>query len=591
MLKTSLLALSGAICPAALRCAVISTTLLMSTTALLLASTAEAQPAQPAPPAGEEKPPAKAEGSAALAVPENPPPPPAAGSGQAGAPVAPVPKTFADEASLALRDGASGEPIAGWHGMFFLRDPDGNFRLSPTGDMMLDFTAAAGPGVDDLPSSKGGAGLVPRFFVRRLRVGITGDFLKRWSFAAAFDLAQQVNNPLGTDETSAAPPGVDPTADSGRYRPPQGLDAGIGLRDVWVNYSLCPCLNFQVGQFQPPMTLENRTSDTVTPLMERSVATRTFIVPGQREAGLMLWGDFGDDVFTYELAVVGGDGQNRATVDMAADFIGRLLLAPLKSVKLVKDARIGVSARHGQRDAAVVGYDVVPFSTNNGFVLWEPQYRDSLGRRTHVIPSGAQNTIGGELVFPIGPVDIAAQGYYSAYHTREAIEGFQLALEGHTERLGTISGVGLTSWVTWWAFGDERIGTSSLGRAKPSKLNLKKKPDLKRGLEVTGLFSAILAGYDGNSRGGEDDEKTPGSAGNPATDIDIFQFSGALSYWHTKNVRLSFNYSAYLTPASGTDENLARVPGNRTDILNSPNQVDPDAHVLHEFGTRIQLAY
>ena len=407
MLKTSLLALSGAICPAALRCAVISTTLLMSTTALLLASTAEAQPAQPAPPAGEEKPPAKAEGSAALAVPENPPPPPAAGSGQAGAPVAPVPKTFADEASLALRDGASGEPIAGWHGMFFLRDPDGNFRLSPTGDMMLDFTAAAGPGVDDLPSSKGGAGLVPRFFVRRLRVGITGDFLKRWSFAAAFDLAQQVNNPLGTDETSAAPPGVDPTADSGRYRPPQGLDAGIGLRDVWVNYSLCPCLNFQVGQFQPPMTLENRTSDTVTPLMERSVATRTFIVPGQREAGLMLWGDFGDDVFTYELAVVGGDGQNRATVDMAADFIGRLLLAPLKSVKLIKDARIGVSARHGQRDAAVVGYDVVPFSTNNGFVLWEPQYRDSLGRRTHVIPSGAQNTIGGELVFPIGPVDIA----------------------------------------------------------------------------------------------------------------------------------------------------------------------------------------
>ena len=309
------------------------------------------------------------------------------------------------------------------------------------------------------------------------------------------------------------------------------------------------------------------------------------------EEGLMLWGDFGDDVFTYELAVVGGDGQNRATVDVAADFIGRLLLAPLKSVKLIKDARIGVSARHGQRDAAVVGYDVVPFSTNNGFVLWEPQYRDSLGRRTHVIPSGAQNTIGGELVFPIGPVDIAAQGYYSAYHTREAIEGFQLALEGHTERLGTISGVGLTSWVTWWAFGDERIGTSSLGRAKPSKLNLKKKPDLKRGLEVTGLFSAILAGYDGNSRGGEDDEKTPGSAGNPATDIDIFQFSGALSYWHTKNVRLSFNYSAYLTPASGTDENLARVPGNRTDILNSPNQVDPDAHVLHEFGTRIQLAY
>ncbi|MBL8741349.1 MAG: hypothetical protein JNK04_09650, partial [Myxococcales bacterium] len=390
MLKTSLL------------CAAVTST------TLILSATAHAQPAEPPPPpAGDAKPPVKAEGSAALDVPESPPPPPSAGSPSAGAPIAPIPKTFADEASFALRDGASGEPVAGWHGSFFLRDPDGNFRLSPTGDMMLDFHAFAGPGVDELPTSKGGSALVPRFFVRRLRFGIAGDFLKRWSFAAAFDVAQQVNNPNGTDETSAAPPGVDPTADSGRYRPPQGLDAGIGLRDVWVNYSLCPCLNFQVGQFQPPMTMENRTSDTVVPLMERSIATRTFIVPGQREAGLMLWGDFGDDVFTYELAVVGGDGQNRATVDLAPDFVGRLLLSPLKSVKLIKDARIGVSARHGQRDAAAVGYDVVPFSTNNGFVLWEPQYRDSLGRRTHVIPSGAQNTIGGEIIFPIGPVDIA----------------------------------------------------------------------------------------------------------------------------------------------------------------------------------------
>src|SRR5690606_24699066 len=150
------------------------------------------------------------------------------------------------------------------------------------------------------------------------------------------------------------------TADTARYRPVQGVDAGVGLRDVWVNYSLCPCLNFQVGQFRPPISQENRTSDTSTPLMERSVATRTFIVPGQREAGIMLWGDFGDDVFTYELAVVGGDGQNRATVDVAADYVGRLLVAPFKSVKLIENARIGVSARHGQRDSEAVGYDVVP---------------------------------------------------------------------------------------------------------------------------------------------------------------------------------------------------------------------------------------
>ncbi|NUP09943.1 MAG: hypothetical protein HOW73_28175 [Polyangiaceae bacterium] len=566
----------------------------LSAVALSLAITNEAaaQPApQPAPQPGPQpapqpapepaKKPEPAPGSAALSVPENPPSPPAAGAANPAVPPPPLPKTFADEAALALRDSATGEPVAGWHNMFFFRDPDGNFRLSPSGDMQLDFHAFVGPGVSSESTARGGSGLSPRFFVKRLRVGVHGEFLKRWSFLATFDLTQSITNPTGTDETSAAPAGVDPTSATARYRPVEGIDAGVGLRDVWVNYSLCPCLNFQVGQFRPPFSQENRTSDTSTPLMERSISTRSFTVPGQRETGLMLWGDFGDDIFTYELAVVGGDGQNRATVDIAPDFVGRLLVAPLKSIKLIKDARIGVSARHGERDSEAVGYDVVPFSTQQGFVLWNSTYKDSRGNVTHIIPSGAQNIIGGELYFPIGPVDIAGEAYYAAYHTREGIDGFQMT---NTERLGTLNGVGLTSWVTWWAFGDQRIG-AAVGRQKPPKLNLKKKADLKRGLEVSALFSAILAGYDGNSRGGEDDENTPGSAGNPATDIDIYQFSGALSYWHTRSVRLSFNYSLFMTPGSGSTENLAAVPGNLY------GEKDPNAHLLHELGTRVQLAY
>ncbi len=537
-------------------------------------------PAQPAP--AQPPPDAPKDATAPLSVPEAPPAPPAAGSAKQPAAGNPAPpKVFADEAALALRDGSSGEPVAGWHGVFFLRDPDGQFRLSPVGDIQLDFNSFFGPKVDAVPTVAGGTGLPPRFFVRRMRFGMQGEFLKRWSFNAAFDITNPISNASGTDESAAAPPGVDPTAETARFRPTQGVDGGIGMRDVWLNYSLCPCLNIQVGQFRPPISQENRTSDWGTPLMERSLAVRTFIVPANRETGLMLWGDFGDDVFTYEVAVLGGDGQNRATVDAAADFSGRLLVAPLKSVKLVKDARIGVSARHGQRDQEAVGYDVPAISTGQGWALWTPTYRDSLSRRVHVIPSGAQNVIGGELYFPIGPVDIAAEGYYVANHTREAVDGFVLT---NTERLGTMSGVGLTTWIDWWAFGDERIA-APVGRQKPSKLNLRKKVEYKRGLEISALFSAILGSYDGNSRGGVDDERTPGSAGNPATDIDIFQFGAAASYWHTRAVRITVNYSAYFTPASGTEENLAVVPGNTV------ADADPDAHLLHELGTRLQLRY
>jgi hypothetical protein len=549
---------------------------------------AQPAPAQPAPaqPAPAQPPPADAPPpggqSAPLAVPEAPPAPPPAGSAKKGpaAPPAP-PKAFADEAALAVRDSATGEPVAGWHNMFFIRDPDGQFRLSPSGDIQLDFHSFFGTGVDSVPTVAKGAGLPPRFFVKRLRFGVHGEFLKRWSFLANFDVTQATSNNSGTDETSSAPPGVDPTADSARYRPTQGIDAGVGLRDAYINYSLCPCLNIQVGQFRSPIGQENRTSDASTPMMERSLATRGFIVPGQRETGLMLWGDFGDDVFTYEVAILGGDGQNRATVDAAPDFAGRLLVAPLKMIKLIKDARIGVGARHGQRDQEAVGYDVVPFSTQQGWVLWNTAYSDSQGRRTHIIPSGAQNTIGGEIYLPVGPVDIAGEAYYNAYHTREAIDGFTLT---NTERLGTLSGVGLTTWVDWWAFGDERIG-SAVGRQKPPKLNLRKKADYKRGLELTALFSAILASYDGNSRGGDDDEKTPGSVGNPATDIDIFQIGAAASYWHTRGVRISVNYNLYMTPGSGSSENLAVVPGNVVEPK------DAEAHLLHELGTRLQLQF
>jgi hypothetical protein len=559
----------------------------------LVAQTASAQPAPaPAPPAPAPVPapepidaskveltPKGGTGSTAL---EAPPAPPAAGQpGDGKPPPPPLPRAFPDEAALALRDPSTGESVAGWHNFFFIRDPDGNFRISPTGMFQLDFHGFAGTNVDGVPRANGGAGLPPRFFARRLRFGFHGDFLKRWSFLGQFDIAPSVADGSGTDQLNNPPIGVDPTGETARYRGVQGVDAGFGLRDAWVNYSLCPCLNFQIGQFQPPMTQENRTNAQDLPLMERSIATRSFVVPGQRESGLQLWGDFGDDVFTYEIAVVGGDGQNRATVDSYPDVVGRFLVAPFKSFKLAKDIRLGVSGRHGQRDQLAVAYDVVPFTSNNGFVLWDPSYTDSAGRRVHVIPSGAQNTIGGEFLVPVGPVDIAGQAYYNAYRTREGVDGFQLT---NTERLGALTGVGLTSWVTWWAFGDERIAGAT-GRMKPSKLNLKRKAELKRGLEVTALFSAILASYDGNSRGGEDDALTPGSADAPVTDINIFQFGGNLSYWHTRNVRMTFNYGLYLTPDSGTGENLAKVPGNL-----GPN-ADEGAELLHEFGTRLQLFY
>ena len=483
---------------------------------------------------------------------------------------------------MALRDTSSGEPVAGWHGRFFLRDPDGNFRFSPVGIVQLDLHSTYGSGVDGVAPAAGGSGLPARFFARRARFGFEGDMLDRWNYLVTFDLANGgLTNVTGFEQAYASPPGSDPTASTARYRAVQSPDAATGLRDAWINYALGSFLNFQFGQVRPPVSMESRTAILATPLLERSLASRTFIVPGGRETGLTLWGDFEDDLVSYELMIAGGDGLNRATVDGAVDVMGRVLVEPLHSISLLKRARIGLSARHGERDAQAVGYDVTPITTNQGYALWNPTYVDSLGRRTHVLPSGAQNLIGGEIYLPVGPVDVAAEGYFASYGTREALDGYQLT---NTERLGSLEGVGLTSWVTWWAYGDERIG-APVGRMRPNKLKLSKKPELGRGLELTALFSAVLARYEGASRAGESDANTPGAATSPTTALDVFQFAGAASYWHSRAVRLSLNYALYQLAGGSAADNLAVVPGN---LAPEP---DTSARSMHELSARVQLAF
>lgn len=534
--------------------------------------------AQPAP--GDKKP----DGSAVLA-PKTPPAPPTPGATPNAQPKAPAgpPQSFNDETGMAWKPGGgTGESNAGWHGMFYIRDNDENFRISPHAMAQLDFNAFVGGGVNGKNISvKDGAGMPPRFFLRRFRLAVSGDFLKRWSFNAQVDFGNSLDNADGGAEIFAAPPGVTPTASTARYRPVQGATTDVNLADIWINYSLCPCLNFQFGQFRTAVSMENRTADWGTAFMDRNIAIRSFVMSSGRETGLLVWGDILEKVFTYEVGFLGGDGQNRPEVDTTADFTARALVRPLGSVKLLKDAHVGVSARHGDRDPDGVGYNYQPLTTNFGYVLYNPSYTDSLKRKMKVIPSGGQNLIGGELRIPVGPVDIHAEAYYVANNTREAVDGFQFT---NTERLGTMKGVGWYGQATWWIAGDKYISAEP-GYMRPDKLNTHKKDEVKRGAEISLLGAGIHGDYDGNARDGEDDDATPGSEKNPATDFDIYQFAAAASYWHSKFVRMTANYSMYFTPGSGSTDNLATVPAN---VL---GEVDPTDHLLHEFGMRLQLFF
>jgi hypothetical protein len=455
------------------------------------------------------------------------------------------------------------------------------FRLYPKGRIHLDFYSFFGAGVTEVKAADGGNALQPRFFIRRARLALGGEFLKRWSFDIEAEFGgQALSNANGKAQTSASKAGEDPTAETARFAAVQNPSSSAALTDVWINYKAFPELNFMFGQYPAPFSLENTTSDNSTSMMERNIAIRGFAFPTNREIGAMVWGEIADKMVVYSAGVFAGDGQNRPGVDAPADFIGRVFARPLASNKdgLLSKAQIGVSARFGSRDQAYVGYDYPGIRSGQGFALWDPGYTDDLGRRMRILPSGSQMGIGGELRVPVKMVDLRGEAYYISNNTREAVEGYQLT---NTERLGTMKGVGWYVQLSVWPIGDAFISGDPGFSPRPTKIDFAKDPGKpKKGVEIAALIAGVNATYDGAARG---EPESPAAPGLPPSDIKIMQIGASASYWHTKHVRAMVNYSAYLTPGSGSPENLAEVPANTLD--------NAEEHALHELGARLMVAF
>lgn len=556
-----------------------------ATLLLTLATGAAAQdkppPSPPPPAASQATPPPPPARKAKGEYPDAPPPPPPPGLAPPPPTAPPGPVFSSTDASMpAVKE----PPLAGWHGSFFLRDPNDYFRLYPRGRFQVDFNSW--PGVTTGLAKDGAVALSPRVFVKRLRFELAGQILTNWSFHFAADFGgQATSNNNGKTELYAGAPGADPTASSSRYAPVEAISANAALADVFLNYSVCNCLNFMVGQYDVAFSMENQTSDNTTSFMERSLGIGGFAIPSKKDTGLMVWGELLDGRLAYGLEMLTGDGQNRPQVDSQLDFSGRVFTRPLfGSDSPLAKLQLGISARTGQRDPKLVGYDYPAISTNQGYQLWQPTYKDSLGRTIHVLPSGSQNVIGGELRLPISIFDLRGEAYYVQNNTREAVDGYQLGADAdgkpYTERLGAMKGVGWYAHLSAWPLGDKFVNGDP-GFLRPTNVNLSKAQDKpKRGLEVSFRVSGVNAEYEGNSRGGAADAKT--ATKDSGSKITVYQYGLGLTYWYTKNLRASLNYDIYHTPGSADiTQNRAVVPAN------TGSKPDDKEHLMHELGARV----
>jgi hypothetical protein len=500
----------------------------------------------------------------------------------------PAPPTVETAAPAGNALAQDGKPLAGWYGgNFYMRDAADDFRLYVQGRGQVDQYNYFGPGVPDTT-------LKSNILLRRIRPELSGEILKHWQFTLAGDWGQTgTDNAKGTTESSAAGLGKTPTADTARYASAQTNSIKGAPTDMFVNFRADPAFNVMVGQYNAPFTMENMTSDKYGSFMERSLTVRAFGIPTNKEIGAMAWGEAKDRVVTYYAGVFAGDGINRPNVDNCADAIGRVVLRPLaKRAGPLRDLQVGASGRYGMRSSSFVSYDYPEMKTGSGFAFWQPFYQGSTptfaagtGGWAHVVPSGAQAAVAGEIRIPVSDFDVTSEVVYVKNNTREAAEGAPQT----TLRRGDMHGVSYYVELGFWPMGNRDINGVP-GVMKPTHVDFSKPPSSpKQAIQLLVKWEQLNASYSSSSRAGTPDAKAIDG------DIKVYAFSLGANYWATKHLRLSANYAYNWFPDSApsgaqTSAQRAVAPGNTL----APGVNDgarSGAHDLHELMFRVGVAF
>jgi hypothetical protein len=234
-------------------------------------------------------------------------------------------------------------PLAGIHdGKPYLRDANDRVQLFPLALLLLDGHAWAGPGVRE----QTGSDLVPRLWVRAARLGAAASLYDRLAFKVVVAAGgQSVGNYDGTEMRSAAPPGVEPTAETAQYESAQTASNRARLLDAWLNLELGPSWNVMIGQYRVPFTLGNATSLTKLPFHERSFVARLHPL---RDIGATAWGESDRTGLAYYVGLFQGDGANRPGIDARGDLMGRVTWQPWHGQRSpLESLRVGISGRIG----------------------------------------------------------------------------------------------------------------------------------------------------------------------------------------------------------------------------------------------------
>lgn len=308
---------------------------------------------------------------------------------------------------------------------------------------------------------------------------------------------------------------------------------------MFLNIDYTRWANVQMGQFDAPFTLENRTSDKYFDFMERSLAVRALGVPTNKELGLMVWGLAPRRFLYYSAGVFNGDGQSVKNLDSRFDFMGRAYFAPLAFLpsaaytRWLNEIWIGGSAWYGQR--AAVNYDVPALTTQGGVTLLPSTF----GAGYHLGQDGDVVKWAVELNAPIGPFGLRFEmvgvlDRLGVYDKNDKTYDKTRKTLGHLDR----DGLGFYVQAWYWVLGDYTI-LPTPGQELPARWR-GYKPEIGK-WKLAVFLSARYERLQVNLResaGSQlaDDQK--GMLGEMTVDTAEL----GVNAWMTKHIRFTANY-------------------------------------------------
>ena len=470
------------------------------------------QPPNPAP--GSAPPPAPPPGlppesEPVPAAPAAPPAPPAPTAPAEAPPVAVV--TPVVVAPVVSPDSA--EPLAGISdGNAFLRSPNNEFILFPNGRLQVDtylFHYSGDENKAKIPNNT--------FLLRRARLelgGWIGPFVYFW---------------LAGDFALGPPAAAAPVA-----------PANIGTTDDYV--ALAPWNNLailQVGQFDAPFTLENRTSDKYFDFMERSITVRAFGIPDNKEMGAMLHGFNDNRNYYYSVAVLNGDGQNFKNADREFDWMGRAWVAPFSfsGDGPLHDVEIGGSLWTGDR-----ANTLAPTSqtTQGGFTFlnfgqFTTTYNGTANTAMQLRQVGRMNAAAGEINAPINH-RYGVRGEFVWRHNPLSEEMIASSGAGTIVRAADLKGYSFYGEAWVWVMGDDRI----IGDQQGLEPFLRYKKFGVRPIQDGLMIAARYEHLDENVTADPTPTFMPDAPALGKTIVDSGELG--INYWHSKRFRATFNY-------------------------------------------------